>query len=95
MLSLAPISNFYVKNAAKLPWSSHSVGIDCLPRFAVERSTEVSVPLLKFIFNLGLCQNTCRFMEVSSSCSCLLKRQKSSASNYKHTAIYKNYAKVF
>jgi hypothetical protein len=58
MLSLAHISNSYVQNATKELWPSKSVGLGCLPSFAVEGGTGVSVPVREFIFNLGLCQNT-------------------------------------
>jgi hypothetical protein len=57
MLSLGPISDSFVQNATKHLWPSKSVGLDFLPSFTVEGSTEVPVPVVKFTFNLGVCQN--------------------------------------
>jgi hypothetical protein len=58
ILHLAPISSSDVQNAIKLLRPSKSVGLDGIPSFVIKSCSEIFVPVLRFIFNLSLSQNT-------------------------------------
>jgi hypothetical protein len=58
ILHLAPISNSDVQNAIKRLRPSKSAGLDGIPSFVTKGCCEIFVPVLRFIFNLSLSQNT-------------------------------------
>lgn len=57
-LSLAPVSDSDVFKAIKRLRPSKSVGIDNIPAFIIKGCSDIFVPVLKFIFNLSLCQRS-------------------------------------
>jgi hypothetical protein len=53
-----PVSNSDVQNAVKRLRPLKSVGLDGIPSFVINDCSEIFVPVLRFIFNLSLSQNT-------------------------------------
>jgi hypothetical protein len=57
-MSLAPISNSDIHNTMKRQGPTKSVEIYGIPGFVIKGCSEIFVPVLKFIFNLNISQNT-------------------------------------
>jgi hypothetical protein len=57
-LSSAAVSNSDVSNAVKRLRPAKSVGLDGIRSFVINGCSKIFVPVLKFIFNLSLSQNT-------------------------------------
>jgi hypothetical protein len=55
---LAFISDSDVQNAIKRLRPTKSVGLDGIPDFVIKGCSKIFVPILRFIFNLSLSQNT-------------------------------------
>jgi hypothetical protein len=56
--SLVPISNSSVQNVIKWLQPLKSAELDGIPSFVMKGCSEIVVPVLRFIFNLSLSQNT-------------------------------------
>jgi hypothetical protein len=95
-LRLAPVFNYDVQKAIKRQRPSKSVGLDGIPSFVVKSCCEIFVPVLRFIFNLSLSQNTFPNLWKQEAIVPVLKKGKtSSVGNYRPIAILNNFSKVF
>jgi hypothetical protein len=87
MLSLVLVSNSDVQNAIKRLRPSKSVGLDGIPCFVIKGCSEMFVPVLRFIFNLSLSQNTFPNVWKQAAIVPVFKKGKtSSVGNYRPIA---------
>jgi hypothetical protein len=95
MLSLDPISNSDVQNALKRLRPSKSVRLDGIPCFVIKCCSEIVVPVLKFIFNVCLFQNTSPNLCKKAEIVPVFKKGKtSSVGNFRPIDILNNFFKV-
>ncbi|PNF19791.1 hypothetical protein B7P43_G14658 [Cryptotermes secundus] len=95
-LPLAYISNRDVQNAIKRLRPTKSVGTDGIPNFVIKGCSEILVPVLRYIFNLSLSQNSFPKLWKQAIIVPVFKKGKtSSVRNYRPIAILNNFSKVF
>ena len=95
ILPIACISTADVHKAIKRLRPTKSVGLDGIPSFIIKGCSEIFVPILRFIFNLSLSQNTFPKLWKQAVIIPVFKKRKSSVQNYRPMAILNNFSKIF
>jgi hypothetical protein len=94
-LRIAFTSDSDVQNATKRLRPTKSVGLDGIPSFVIKGCSEIFVPILRFIFNLSLSQNTLPKLWKQAVIVPVFKKGKtSSVRNCRPIAILNHFCKV-
>jgi hypothetical protein len=95
-LPMAPVSKFEIIQAIKRLRPSKSVGFDGIPGFIIKGYADIFVPVLKYIFNLGLSQSCFPTLWKKVVIVPLLKKGKrTSVNNYRPISPLGNFSKIF
>jgi hypothetical protein len=93
MLSLVPVSNSDVQNVIKWFRPSKSVGLDGIQGSVIKSYSEFFVPVLNYIFNRNLPQNT--FPKQAAIVPVFKKLKTSTVGNYRSIALLNNFSTFF
>ena len=75
---------------------SKSVGIDNIPAFIIKGCSDIFVPVLKFIFNLSLCQRSFPTLWKQTAVIPVFKKgNRASVNNYRPISILNTFSKIF